>query len=97
MVIGEGGKVKTNIRANRVIVSGTVIGNVEANEEVRLQQSGKILGNIKTPNLLIQSGVMAKGDFEITGKKSGNIQKLIEDEYTSGKVIELDSGHKKKA
>lgn len=87
MIIGETGKVKTNIRAARVVVSGTIIGNVHANEEVRLQETGKILGNINAPNISIQNGVIAKGEFEVTGKESGNIQKKIEEEYAGRQVV----------
>ena len=36
VVVGETGKVKTDIFARRVVVAGTVIGNIEAEEEVNL-------------------------------------------------------------
>ena len=36
LVVGETGKVKTNIDAKSVVVAGTVIGNIKADEEVQI-------------------------------------------------------------
>ncbi|NJN66603.1 MAG: polymer-forming cytoskeletal protein, partial [Chloroflexaceae bacterium] len=46
LVVGETGKVKTNISAKDVVIAGTMIGNIAAENEVRLEKSGKLLGDI---------------------------------------------------
>lgn len=97
MIIGDTGKVKTNIKAKRVIVSGVVIGNIEASEEVRLMKNGKVLGNTVTPRIQIQDGVMAQGEIRILGDsgRKEDIKRLIEDEYSSQKVISIESAERK--
>ncbi|RKX99454.1 MAG: polymer-forming cytoskeletal protein, partial [Spirochaetes bacterium] len=42
LIVGETGKVKTDIVAKRVVVGGTVIGNIDAEEEVLLLSTGRV-------------------------------------------------------
>lgn len=65
LVIGEGAKVKANIRCNTVIVSGTVIGNIEALRRIEMLQTGKIIGNIRTARLQMAEGVVFDGNCEM--------------------------------
>ena len=46
LVVGETGKVKTNISAREVILAGTLIGDIDAKDEVRLTETGRMLGDI---------------------------------------------------
>lgn len=90
LFVGEHGKVKTNINAKTVVVAGTVIGNITAKREVTLLESAKILGDIETPVLIIQKGVIAQGSVTITGGQSSDIKKLIEDSF-AGKPAKQES------
>lgn len=81
LVVGEAGKVRTNIHARAVVVSGTMIGNIKAEEEVRLERSGKILGDIDTPVLHIAPGVVAHGQINITGGQKRDAKKIVEESY----------------
>lgn len=83
LVVGETGKVKTNIDAKSVVVAGSVIGNIRAEEEVKLLETGRILGDITTPTLTIQRGVIAQGHITITGGQRKDVKKLIEESYDS--------------
>ncbi|MDH7552315.1 MAG: polymer-forming cytoskeletal protein [Spirochaetes bacterium] len=81
LVVGETGKVKTNIHAKNVVVAGTVIGNIVADEEVKLLETAKVLGDIETPILTVQRGVVAQGMVTITGGQKKDVKKLIEESY----------------
>ncbi|MBW7858327.1 MAG: polymer-forming cytoskeletal protein [Leptonema sp. (in: Bacteria)] len=65
LVIGEGARVKASIRCNTVIVSGTVIGNIEALRRIEMLQTGKIIGNIRTARLQMAEGVVFDGNCEM--------------------------------
>ena len=87
LTIGPAGKVKTNIVAKSIVVAGTVIGNLKAEEEVKLLETGKVLGDIRAPVVTVSRGVIVQGNIIITGGSSKDIKKLIEDSYvgSSGK------------
>ncbi len=83
LIIGPTGKVKTNILAREVIMSGALLGNIEASERVRLIENGKMLGNIKTPILQISEGVVYKGNVNITGDSKQDPQKIIDECFST--------------
>ena len=86
LIVGENGRVQTNVQARRVIIAGTFIGNIEARDEVVLMATGKVMGNIKTPVLTVQKGVITSGMVEITanGQNSSDIQTLIKESFNTG-------------
>ena len=65
LVIGEGAEVRANIKANTVILKGTITGNVEAEERLEIHQEGRLFGNIRTSQLKIADGVVFEGKCEM--------------------------------
>lgn len=61
LVVGDGARVNAEVNAGTVIVHGLVEGNIRATQLVELHQPGKIKGNIETPNLSIDRGVIFEG------------------------------------
>jgi cytoskeletal protein CcmA (bactofilin family) len=87
LYIGSQGKIKTNINAVSVIIEGLVIGNINATNRVLLMPSAKILGDIKTPELIIQKGVILEGRCAISNDLKSSAKNLIDAEYQKNKII----------
>jgi len=85
--IGPHGKIRTNIDAVSVIVEGMVIGNINASSRVMLMPSARILGDIRTPELIIQNGVLLEGRCTIANDQKSSARDLIEVEYEKNKII----------
>ncbi len=81
VTVGPTGRVKTDIVARQVTVAGTLIGNITASEEVSLLQTGKILGNITTPRLRVEPGVITEGKMVITSGQDGRVRETIEESF----------------
>ncbi|MES0488676.1 MAG: polymer-forming cytoskeletal protein [Leptospirales bacterium] len=81
LYIGVTGKVKTDITANSVIVEGIIIGNITARNRVMLLPTAKIFGDIKTPELIIQNGVILEGRCAISNDLKHSAKELIDSEY----------------
>ncbi len=81
LVVGESGKVKTDIDAKRVVVAGTVIGDIRAREEIKLLETGRVLGDIFTPSITIADGVVLNGNITITGGNKKDAKKIIEESF----------------
>ena len=73
LVIGEGAKVQAEITAGTVIVHGEISGNVKAKTAVELHHPARMKGNVETPSLMIEKGVMFEGQTKMDGldKSSG--------------------------
>ncbi len=61
VIIGETAEVNAEINAGEIIISGTVRGNVYAKDNLEILSPGKVYGNILTPKLTIQEGVIFDG------------------------------------
>lgn len=98
LVVGETGKVRTNIKARTVAISGTMIGNIVADEEVRLDRGGKLLGDVDTPVLHLNPGVVAQGTINITGGQKKDVRKLIEESFgeSTSRQTDLEKTGQKK-
>lgn len=89
LTVGPTGKVKTDIVARKVTVAGTLIGNIVAAEEVDLLGNAKVLGNITTPRLSIQEGVVTHGTVTITSGKQEGVAEIIREAFgeDAGKLL----------
>jgi cytoskeletal protein CcmA (bactofilin family) len=79
--IGEKAKVKTNITATSVVVEGLVIGNVTASRRILLLSTARVLGDLKTPELIIQDGVILEGRCTISHVRIEDTRAYIESLY----------------
>jgi cytoskeletal protein CcmA (bactofilin family) len=61
LVIGEGAHVEAEIDIGEVIIQGTVIGNVKAKRSIEIHAPGRVKGDLTTPSLQIDKGVIFEG------------------------------------
>jgi cytoskeletal protein CcmA (bactofilin family) len=87
LYVGRGGKIRTNINAVSVIVEGLIIGNISASSRVLLMPTARILGDIKTPELIIQNGVILEGRCTISNDLKSSAKDLISVDYEKNKII----------
>lgn len=66
LTIGSQAHVKASIRAQNVVVIGRAEGNIEASERVELCSQCNLIGDIKTPRIVIKDGACFKGTIEVT-------------------------------
>ena len=62
LVIGEGAEVEAEIEVATVIIEGQVRGNVRAKQLVEIHAPGRVFGNLVTPSLFIDKGVLFEGN-----------------------------------
>jgi cytoskeletal protein CcmA (bactofilin family) len=73
LVIGEGARVSAEITAGTVIVNGWVEGNIKASQLIELHQPGRIKGNLETPALAIDKGVVFEGSCKMENITKGAV------------------------
>jgi cytoskeletal protein CcmA (bactofilin family) len=65
LVVGEGAKIGAEISCGTIIVHGEVNGNIKAKTAVELHHPAKVRGNIETPSLMIEKGVIFHGESKM--------------------------------
>lgn len=66
LTVASEGFVQGEIRAEVVTVEGAVDGTIEATQSVVLTESARVVADIETPNLIIDTGAQLSGDIEVT-------------------------------
>lgn len=77
LIIGQTGKIKSNIKSVYTVVEGIVIGDIEATSRVMLMPTSRVLGEIRTPELIIQNGVVLEGSCIIAPDPTTNPKETI--------------------
>jgi cytoskeletal protein CcmA (bactofilin family) len=70
LIIGEGAEVTAEINVGAVIIEGTVHGNIQAKRSVEIRTPGRVRGNISTPSLFIEKGVVFDGQCQMEANGS---------------------------
>jgi cytoskeletal protein CcmA (bactofilin family) len=65
LYIREGAVVRASVKAVRIIVGGTVHGNIEATEEVEMLPGCVVYGNVRAGRVRIADGVVFDGRCEM--------------------------------
>jgi len=65
LIIGEGAEVKAEINVGSIVIEGVVHGNIHAKRSVEIHTPGRVRGNITTPSLFIEKGVMFDGTCQM--------------------------------
>jgi cytoskeletal protein CcmA (bactofilin family) len=66
LTVGPNSKVNANIKAQEIVVFGTIKGNVESESRVSLRTGASIVGDIKTAGIVIEDGAYFKGGIDIS-------------------------------
>lgn len=67
LVVGESAQVSAEIEVGVIIVEGSVTGNIRAKRSVELHAPARIHGNIETPSLFVDKGVVFEGNSKMEG------------------------------
>lgn len=59
------GNVEATITTSSMTISGRLNGNVEASEKVEIKKEGKMVGDIKSPRIVIADGAKFRGNIEM--------------------------------
>ncbi|MFC1855135.1 polymer-forming cytoskeletal protein [Thermodesulfobacteriota bacterium] len=70
LVVGESASVNAEIKVDTIIISGKISGNIYAKNRVEVHAPGRLYGNIVTPVLVLEEGVIFEGNCSMESKVS---------------------------
>ena len=65
MFVENSASVEADIEAESVEISGVVTGNISAEARVEIKADGKMVGDVKSPRILIADGALFKGNIDM--------------------------------
>ena len=79
VTIGTNGRIKADIHGRSIIVMGDVKGNLYGLEQIILQKSSKVRGNLFATRVSLEDGSDFKGSIDMTTKPAEEAKPLQKD------------------
>ncbi|MFE8599993.1 bactofilin family protein [Archangium violaceum] len=73
LIVEPTGVVKANVAVKNAIVSGVVVGNINATESVELTREGRMVGDIHAPRVIIVDGASFRGRVDMGEVEPGRM------------------------
>jgi cytoskeletal protein CcmA (bactofilin family) len=74
LIIGAGAAIKANLVARSIVISGAVNGNVTATERIDVHPTGSVVGDIRSPRLVVAEGAVITGGVDIGSNRRSKTQ-----------------------
>jgi cytoskeletal protein CcmA (bactofilin family) len=71
LIVEPTGVVKADVSVRNAIVSGVVVGNINATESVELTREGRMVGDIRSPRVIIVDGASFRGRVDMGEAEAG--------------------------
>jgi cytoskeletal protein CcmA (bactofilin family) len=65
LIVEQSGVVKADVSVRNAVVSGAVVGNINASESVEITAEGRMVGDIKAPRVIIVDGAAFRGRVDM--------------------------------
>jgi cytoskeletal protein CcmA (bactofilin family) len=82
LIVEQTGIVKANVAVKNAIVSGVVVGNITASESVELTREGRMVGDIRSPRVIVVDGASFRGRVDM-----GNAEPRKEGEKPAARPV----------
>ncbi len=91
VLVGKNGRAECTIKAGTVVVGGIVRGNIVSTEKVMVLSTGMVIGNISTPRLVVEEGVLLNGSC-LVSKEAAAVKETRDTTVSTQSVrAELDN------
>jgi cytoskeletal protein CcmA (bactofilin family) len=65
LTVGQTAKVVADARAREIEIIGTLSGDLDASKKITVRKGGRLIGDCRTPGIVIEEGAYYKGKIEI--------------------------------
>lgn len=86
--VGPEGRVDATIKARAIFVAGKVEGDLKGGEQVVVQSTGNVRGNIAAPRVILEDGCKFKGFIDMDAKPSA--ARAAKSPVKSEKIADID-------
>ena len=81
LYLEETGIIKADVIVKNAVISGILVGNVEAEESIEITEIGQMVGDITAPRVVIRDGAKFRGNIDMTSYDTKNETKKLESSF----------------
>jgi len=79
LIVGENGKIEAEIKVGYIIINGEVKGTIQATEKVEITASGRVIGSIVAPKMVVEEGAYLETNCQTSDKFTALEQEELEE------------------
>lgn len=87
LTVAQGGRVDGNARAGRMLIRGTVVGDLHCTGTVSLASSARVQGSIEYGEIEVEKGAVVTGSLTMRKERAGKPASA-----NSGRAAKLETG-----
>ncbi len=69
VTVEPGARVEGDIAAAAIVIAGSIVGGLAANERIHLRPGAEVDGNMTAPRIALEDGASARGKVDATGQE----------------------------
>ena len=97
VTVGANGRVNADIAAPEIVIEGSVQGNLQARDNVRMGPASHVQGSVLSPRIRIEDGARFRGKVEMTrpghaAESSGSAKRTEDIEVSSTAIVGTPRG-----
>jgi cytoskeletal protein CcmA (bactofilin family) len=77
VTVGPEGVVRANVKAREIVILGTIEGNVEAAAKLEIRSNATLLGDARTPRIVVEDGGYFKGAIDIVKSEPVEVPRAV--------------------
>ena len=92
IIVGRHGRLKSDVHVLRIINYGEIIGNIVADEKIEVYSTGRIFGEVHTPNIAVEKGAVIKGSCKTNHVDATDKEaiRILQSKKVLGRPIEVE-------
>ncbi len=67
LILSETGVIEGNVEADVLMIDGYVKGDIKTKTQVIISKTGRVIGSIETPSLILEFGAYFEGECKMDG------------------------------
>lgn len=79
VIIGSSGVIEGTIKCQNAVIEGRFDGTLMVKDLLNIRETAKVTGEVKYGKLVVQSGAVISGSYEVSGEGTNGSYKSIED------------------
>lgn len=69
LMVTADARIRADVTAREVEIAGSIQGNVDATRKITVRKGGMLIGDLRTPGIVIEDGAYFKGNIEIVTRE----------------------------
>jgi len=70
LFVETGGLIEADVTANHAVIAGTFQGNLEVLDALEVAETGRVMGQVKAPRMLVADGAVLNAKLQMSGNFS---------------------------